>query len=60
MVEIHLLEMVTEKFIHSIVTTLNHIFNLILKNVESIYLKIKLISYFFYNLTLKGAQEEEV
>ena len=60
MVEIHLLEVVTNKLIHSIVTALNHISNLILKNVESIYFEIKIISYFFYNLTLKGAQEEEV
>jgi len=59
MVEIHLLEVVNNKLSHSFVTFLNHISKPILRIVESI-LGIKLILYFFYNLTLTGALEGEV
>ena len=60
MVEIHLLEVVNNKLSHSFVTFLNHISKPILRNVESKILGIKLILYFFDNLTLKGALEGEV
>ena len=60
MVEIDLLEVVYNKLIHSFVTFLNHISKPILRNFESKILGIKLILYFFDNLTLKGALEGEV